>query len=139
MFQGLDQIAIVPDHSAVVARVRAPEGLADKGEMLHPALLDAGFQALISALPDDAGARAVALDVADADAVAASLAEIAAAGHPLRGVVHAAGVLDDGPVYSLTAEQLARVMAPKATGAWNLHQATRDLPLESPRGRVART
>jgi acyl carrier protein len=46
---------------------------------------------------------------------------------PLRGVIHAAGVLDDGFVAQQTVERLRRVMAPKAAGAWNLHTLTRDL------------
>ncbi|HEX8111164.1 MAG TPA: beta-ketoacyl reductase, partial [Kofleriaceae bacterium] len=49
---------------------------------------------------------------------------------PLRGVVHAAGVLDDGVLLNQTAERFAAVMAPKVAGSWNLHQATRDLPLD---------
>jgi len=48
---------------------------------------------------------------------------------PLSGVVHAAGVLDDGVVESLTAERLGRVLAPKVDGAWYLHELTRDLDL----------
>ncbi|MFI6351052.1 type I polyketide synthase [Streptomyces sp. NPDC050560] len=48
---------------------------------------------------------------------------------PLTGVVHTAGVLDDGTVESLTADQLARVLRPKAEAAWHLHELTRDLDL----------
>ncbi|MEU4894077.1 type I polyketide synthase [Streptomyces sp. NPDC044780] len=43
---------------------------------------------------------------------------------PLRGVVHCAMVLDDAAVTTLREDQLCRVWAPKATGAWRLHQAT---------------
>jgi len=49
---------------------------------------------------------------------------------PLRGVVHAAGVLDDGTLESLTWRRFERVMAAKVRGAWNLHRLTRDLPLD---------
>ncbi|WP_434101194.1 type I polyketide synthase, partial [Streptomyces malaysiensis] len=42
----------------------------------------------------------------------------------VSGVVHAAGVLDDVMVESLSAERLAGVLAAKVTGAWNLHQLT---------------
>jgi myxalamid-type polyketide synthase MxaB len=48
----------------------------------------------------------------------------------LRGVVHAAGVLDDGVLERQTAERFERVLAPKVRGAWNLHAHTRDLPLD---------
>jgi acyl transferase domain-containing protein/acyl carrier protein len=49
---------------------------------------------------------------------------------PLRGVVHAAGVLDDGMLRQLTWERLARVLAPKVAGSWNLHRATAGLELD---------
>jgi acyl transferase domain-containing protein/acyl carrier protein len=48
----------------------------------------------------------------------------------LGGVVHCAGVLDDGVVTQQTADRVERVMAPKITGAWNLHQLTAGQPLE---------
>lgn len=75
-------------------------------------------------------ARAFAADVTDAADVARLMAEIGATMPPLRGVVHAAAVLDDGPIAKLDGERLHRVMQPKIAGAWNLHQATRDLPLD---------
>ena len=49
---------------------------------------------------------------------------------PLRGVIHAAGVLDDGLLLGQTWERFERVIAPKVTGAWNLHQCTKDLELD---------
>src|SRR5262249_55670471 len=70
----------------------------------------------------------VACDVADRDAVAGLLAEIPAE-HPLTGVIHMAGVLDDGVIMSLAPERLDAVLRPKADGAWHLHELTRDLPL----------
>jgi acyl carrier protein len=48
----------------------------------------------------------------------------------LRGVVHAAGVLDDGLLAHQTPERFARVLAPKVAGAWNLHLSTLDRPLD---------
>ncbi|MDH3602014.1 MAG: beta-ketoacyl reductase, partial [Candidatus Tectomicrobia bacterium] len=50
--------------------------------------------------------------------------------HPLRGVVHAAGGLDDGVLQQQTWERFARVLAPKVWGAWHLHTLTRDMPLD---------
>ncbi|WP_367429133.1 type I polyketide synthase [Streptomyces celluloflavus] len=73
-----------------------------------------------------AEAQAVACDVADRDAVAVLLAE-----HTVSAVVHAAGVLDDGVVGSLTPERLARVLRPKVDAAWHLDELTRDLDLSS--------
>ncbi|MFE0895668.1 type I polyketide synthase, partial [Streptomyces smyrnaeus] len=75
-----------------------------------------------------ADVRLVAVDVADAGAVDELVAGIDPA-HPLTGVVHAAGVLDDAVLSAQSPERLARVWAPKAAGALNLHRATADLPL----------
>ena len=49
---------------------------------------------------------------------------------PLRGIFHAAMVLDDRPLQHLTPERFTRVMGPKATGAWNLHAASVKLKLD---------
>jgi NADP-dependent 3-hydroxy acid dehydrogenase YdfG/acyl carrier protein len=49
---------------------------------------------------------------------------------PLRGIIHAAGVLDDKILLQQNWERFSRVMAPKVKGAWNLHTLTRDLPLD---------
>jgi NAD(P)-dependent dehydrogenase (short-subunit alcohol dehydrogenase family)/acyl carrier protein len=78
------------------------------------------------------GARILALrtDVSQPADVERLIATIGRELAPLRGVIHAAGVLDDGVLLNQTAERFATVMAPKIAGGWNLHQATRDLPLD---------
>ncbi|WP_413160472.1 SDR family NAD(P)-dependent oxidoreductase [Capilliphycus salinus ALCB114379] len=48
----------------------------------------------------------------------------------LRGVFHAAGVLEDSVLMQLNSEKFERVMKPKMHGAWNLHQLTKDIPLD---------
>ncbi|WP_314225532.1 type I polyketide synthase [Streptomyces zaehneri] len=67
-----------------------------------------------------------ACDVADRDAVAALLAAVPA-GHPLTGVVHLAGVLDDGVIGALTPERIEGVFAPKVTAVRHLDELTREL------------
>ncbi|WP_065967317.1 type I polyketide synthase, partial [Streptomyces sparsogenes] len=47
----------------------------------------------------------------------------------LRGVVHTAGVIDDGVLTALTPERLDTVLRPKADAAWHLHELTRDKDL----------
>ena len=69
-------------------------------------------------------------DVADADAVRDILQRIRDTLPPLRGVVHAAGVLDDGMLVNQTPERVAHVLAGKAVGAWNLHRLTSADPLD---------
>ncbi|RRR66478.1 MAG: SDR family NAD(P)-dependent oxidoreductase, partial [Candidatus Viridilinea halotolerans] len=65
----------------------------------------------------------VGADVGEGDAVQHLLDRCAALG-PLRGIVHAAGVLDDGMLAAQNATRLAEVMRPKADGAWHLHRLT---------------
>lgn len=67
-----------------------------------------------------------ACDMGDRDAVHAL---VASCGPALRAVFHLAGALDDGVVDTMTPDRLAAVLAPKADGAWYLHEATRDLGL----------
>ncbi|MFJ6619324.1 type I polyketide synthase [Kitasatospora sp. NPDC091335] len=64
-----------------------------------------------------------ACDAADRDALAALLAEIPAA-HPLTGVVHTAGALDDGVFGALTPARLDTVLRPKVDAAVHLHELT---------------
>ncbi|MFI0797279.1 type I polyketide synthase, partial [Micromonospora rubida] len=76
-----------------------------------------------------ASARVVACDVTDREQVFGLVGEVVAAGW-LAGVVHTAGVLDDGVVSGISAERLAGVLAPKLSAGWFLHEATADLDLD---------
>ena len=72
----------------------------------------------------------VACDAADRTALDAVLAAIPAR-HALTAVVHAAGVLSDGLLATMTPEQFETVLRPKVNAAWNLHQATEGLELSA--------
>jgi NAD(P)-dependent dehydrogenase (short-subunit alcohol dehydrogenase family)/acyl carrier protein len=71
-----------------------------------------------------------ACDVTDRPALAAVLAQAARDMPPLKGIVHAAVVIEDGLIRDLTPERLRRVLAPKVLGAQHLHELTRHLPLD---------
>ena len=73
--------------------------------------------------------QVLACDVADRGAVAELLAQLARRFPPLRGVIHAAGVIDDAVITSLTPERVDTVLRAKVDAAWNLHELTRDLSL----------
>ena len=62
-----------------------------------------------------------------APALAKVLADISVQ-HPLSAVIHAAGVLDDAVITSLTPERVDTVLRAKVDAAWNLHELTRDTP-----------
>jgi acyl transferase domain-containing protein/short-subunit dehydrogenase/acyl carrier protein len=97
----------VRDLVLISRRGREADGAAD----LHAELTDLG-----------ARVRIEACDAADRDALAALLADV-----PVTAVVHAAGVVDDGVLASLTPEQVDRVLRPKVDAAVNLHELTSDL------------
>ncbi|WP_432251155.1 amino acid adenylation domain-containing protein [Streptomyces sp. HNM1019] len=89
-----------------------------------------GAQALVDELSElGATATVVACDAADRDDVAAVMA-LFGEKRPLRGVVHAAGVLDDGVLTALTPERLDAVFRPKVDGLWQLHELTQDMDLD---------
>ncbi|MFC4533137.1 type I polyketide synthase [Sphaerisporangium dianthi] len=75
------------------------------------------------------GARVdlLAGDVADRSFLAGVLASVPET-HPLTAVVHAAGVVDDGVLGSLTPERVSAVLRPKADAARHLHELTRERP-----------
>ncbi|MDF3293296.1 SDR family NAD(P)-dependent oxidoreductase, partial [Streptomyces sp. RB6PN23] len=93
---------------------------------------DAAGAAELLAELDALGAEAalVACDVADREALADLLGSVPVE-RPLVGVVHAAGVLDDGVISSLTPERVDGVLRPKVDAALNLHELTRDLDLRA--------
>jgi polyketide synthase 12 len=93
---------------------------------------DAAGSADLVAELEAAGARVkvTACDAADRAALAAVIADLPAQ-HPLSGVIHAAGVLDDAMITSLTPERVDPVLRAKIDAAWNLHELTRDLDVSA--------
>ena len=74
--------------------------------------------------------RCVACDVTDPSALRTTLEHLRESGPPLRGVVHAAAVIEDALIQDLSREQLHRVLAPKIAGALHLHEATLSCELD---------
>ncbi|MGO9759823.1 MAG: benzoate-CoA ligase family protein, partial [Solirubrobacteraceae bacterium] len=71
-----------------------------------------------------------ACDAAEREQLARLLGNVAPE-HPLCAVVHAAGVIDDGVISSLTGERIDRTLSAKADAAWSLHELTEHLGLQA--------
>lgn len=74
--------------------------------------------------------QVMACDVTDTQSLANVVQLIEQNGHHLRGVIHAAMVLDDALMHNLDASRFRTTFAAKAAGGWNLHTATQNSPLE---------
>jgi polyketide synthase 12 len=93
---------------------------------------DAPGAAELVAELSEAGAQVqiAGCDAADRPALAKVIADISVQ-HPLSAVIHAAGVLDDAVLTSLTPERVDTVLRAKVDAAWNLHELTRDTPISA--------
>ncbi len=69
-------------------------------------------------------------DVADPEQVKQALSQITSTLPPLRGIIHAAGLLSDAVLQQQQWESFAKVFAPKVQGTWNLHTLTKGDPLD---------
>jgi acyl transferase domain-containing protein/acyl carrier protein len=69
-------------------------------------------------------------NIAEADTAAQVVAAATATGLPLRGVLHAAAVVEDAVLANITDELIDKDWAPKVNGVWNLHHATAGQPLD---------
>jgi myxalamid-type polyketide synthase MxaB len=72
----------------------------------------------------------VRVDVTSHEGMSAVFEQLEASLPPLRGIVHAAGVLDDGILLRQDWARFQQVLAPKIAGAWNLHRLSQNLPLD---------
>ncbi len=77
----------------------------------------------------DVEVNTVTCDVADPNAVGYALAAIPAS-QPLKGILHAAGVIEDHSLLEQSSESISAVWRPKWRGAWNLHSLTRNQKLD---------
>jgi NADPH:quinone reductase-like Zn-dependent oxidoreductase/acyl carrier protein len=92
----------------------------------------AGAQDFIADLNESGVAvAAVAADVGTEEGIGAIFCAVEASGRPLKGVFHLAMVIDDAPLASLTPERFRSVLAPKAYGAWLLHEQSKSSPLDA--------
>ena len=69
-------------------------------------------------------------DVTKQKDITAILDEIKSTMPPLKGIIHAAGIINDGVLQSQGWQDFSQVMAPKIQGAWLLHQSTQSLALD---------
>ena len=91
---------------------------------------DAQREAIAALEAAGAAVTVAQVDVADHDRLAEFLRAAIHPDRPLRGVVHAAGLLADGMLAQQSVARFEAVMAPKIAGAWNLHAVTRGMPLD---------
>jgi malonyl CoA-acyl carrier protein transacylase len=90
-----------------------------------------GAQKVIEELEATGASVSVLLgDISTQESVIKILEGISTSLPPLKGVIHGAGVLDDGVLQKMNWEKFTKVMAPKVSGTWYLHQLTQDLPLD---------
>jgi hybrid polyketide synthase/nonribosomal peptide synthetase FtdB len=78
-----------------------------------------------------ASVSVLSVDVGDEAQLQQCLLELKNGGElPVRGVVHAAGIVESQPTPDLDIDSLHRVLRPKVLGSWNLHRALHDEPLD---------
>lgn len=69
-------------------------------------------------------------DISESEAAERAVATATSSGRPVRGVLHAAAVVEDAALANITDDLISRCWAPKVAGAWNLHDATIGQPLD---------
>ena len=90
----------------------------------------AGEEVIADLAAEGATVTSIQADISNESDLSRALSEIRCTMPPLRGVIHAAGVLDDHLLVNLDPKSFRRVLAPKILGAWNLHTLTAELPLD---------
>ena len=88
-------------------------------------------QAVIETLQEnDVYIHVLSVDIADFETLTHAFDTIASSMPPLKGILHAAGVLDDGVITQQSWSRFEKVYAPKVQGAWNLHALTQKYDLD---------
>ena len=113
-------------------------GLGDLGLITAEWLIKQGAKHLVLAGRDisktvdlpGATIEKIALDVSQKEAVDAVMKEFGNEWPELKGVIHAAGILDDGSLQSLDWNSFEKVGGPKIKGSWNLHESSLGKPLD---------
>ena len=92
------------------------------GSLAHPLAAELGQM----------GAKVLVLgtDLADSESAARLFERVRASMPPIKGILHAAGVLDDGLLRDLSWSRFEHVFGPKVYGTWNLHRQSLDLELD---------
>lgn len=116
--------------SRVARRLVSSHGVRDLVLLSRRGMQAPGAKAIVARLAKlGAKTTVVAGDVAVPESLR-SIMQIFTGERPLRGVVHAAGVVDSGTLSSLTLQKCASTFTPKVDGLWNLHQQTKDMDLD---------
>jgi acyl transferase domain-containing protein/2-polyprenyl-3-methyl-5-hydroxy-6-metoxy-1,4-benzoquinol methylase/acyl carrier protein len=139
--QDINQLPIRAD-----ARYLITGGLTGLGLLAAQHLVDLGARHLVLmgrrgaseiamqaiAKMEKVGAKVVVIqgDAAEAADVKRVFDQIEANMPPLRGIIHSAGILDDGILLQQRWDRFMNVLSPKVDGAWNLHTLTREMPLD---------
>ncbi len=78
----------------------------------------------------DVTVKVVNADVADFSALSSEIEKAQQSLPEIKGIFHAAGILDDGVLMQQNWERFEKVMAPKITGSWNLHNLSKEMNLD---------
>ncbi|MDF5712713.1 MAG: type I polyketide synthase [Rhizonema sp. NSF051] len=135
------QLSIQPDASYLITGGLGALGLEVAGWLVEKGarhlVLTGRSQGSVATLErissfEQLGVRVLVLqaDISKVTQVVGVLEKINSELPPLRGIIHAAGVVDGGVLKEQSLERFWRVMAPKVQGAWNIHSLTQHLPLE---------
>lgn len=92
---------------------------------------DSSIQKILSILQEnEISLYQMQCDLTDFHALQQTIGKVQQLPYPLKGIFHCAAIIDDGVVENLDRERVAKVMLPKAQGAWYLHELTRDIALD---------